>query len=1096
MFLSKSLVLTLASCLFFGSLASAQTAPEIMPDMRSAEIIYIGIGAHDREHYDSALAMFDWIHPNDSNFSWAVAEKANTLLALERYEQVVEVCENALAKPSGYRGSLYMSLGTAYDELEQSDKALDAYERGINESPMSERLYFNKAITHIRRDEWQASFESLKRAVSINPYYASGHYVIGLLAREQGDYAVATLATSAFLMLENKSSRALSALADLNKAVSEKLEITDHQIDFGEDFSKLNLVIKNYVALRESYQTPSDFGLPVIKQAHLVFSQLKGNQTGWISNFYGEFFKAVVADDKLFEGFSNLIMMPSTNESHQKLVERNMPKINKFVEWANPSWNNMHSYVRDTLNGQELELRYLRDANHNVEAVGQWDKKGDRPVGMLRFFDANGTHTAIGAFDKSGERTGTWKWFYDTGLLREVQTYEKGLANGIGKFYDNNGYLAISQEWKDDEREGERLTYYVTGSIMNRSFYKGGKMEGAYTSYHPQGGVDYTVQVVDGQQDGEAIAYYATGGTRSVTMFKAGQREGKYTSWYPNGQISEESNYSNDESNGRFAAYYPTGKLKREGQYVNGMRSGLWKTYYADGTLDYTEEYDEEGKQTGVYTDYDLDGTVVNELEYKKGDVVAYRYYDLSGNLISEQNARKGKLDFKAYHYNRLVSSEGVILDGEKDGTWNYYNDYGVIRSRETYVLGSQEDIDYEYFVDGKLETMTPYKNGTLNGVYLEFYADSSMYCQGRYVNGQQEGAWYYYNPDGTQRAVVHYVAGKLDGEQRYYSNTGKIQRVNLIREGLLMAYEFYSPEGERISGGTLENGTGSITWHFPNGQLAYEAEVVKGEYHGPVKSYYPNGEIKMEGLYQYDNAEGVWNWYHLNGTIQTTGRYENDEREGRWLWQYANGKRETLEQYVLGKTTGERKEYSREGNLISTSMYLNGQQHGERYLFGEDSIVAMKRVFRYGTVISYAHLDKTGQMLPETPIEAGNATIKCMYPNGKTALSFTYKNGYFQGVYNRYYTTGKPMRTGEIDGGRDQGLQVYYYTSGQKDLEENTYMDQKHGLVTMYHPNGKVYRTENYVYGKREGEAKEFDSDGKQLHTEYWFNGELYSIE
>ena len=1075
---------------------SAQQQPEIMPDMRSRDIIYIGIGAHDREHYDSALAMFNWIHPNDSNYSWAVAEKVNTLIALERYEDVVTICEEALKKPIGHRGSIYMSLGTAYDELEQSDKALNAYERGISESPMLERLHFNKAITHIRREEWQESYECLKRALTINPYYSSSHYVIGLLAREQGDYVVATMATSAFLMLENKSERALNALADLNQALSEKQDIIDHGIDFGEDFGKVNLVVKNYVANRESYKTPSDFELPVVKQAHLIFNQVKLDKTGWISNFYGKFFKEMVEDDKLFEGFSYLIMMPSTSESHQKVVQRNMSKINKFVEWADPKWNDLHSYVLDTLNGKELELRYLRDGNHNVEAVGQWDQKLDRPVGALRFYDVNGTRSAVGEFDKNGKRTDTWKWYYDTGVLREVQEFKDGLVNGLGKFYDNNGYLAITQEWKDDERQGERLTYYVTGSVMNRSFYKDGEMEGTYTSYYPQGGIEYTVEVVAGKQEGEAKSFFASGEKQSITNFKAGKREGEYISWFPNGQINEESNFKNDENEGSYKSYYPSGQLQREGQFVKGKRSGLWKTYYADGTLDYTEEYDEDGKQTGLYRDYDLDGTIVNELEYKKGDVVAYRYFDLEGNLISEQKARKGKLDFKAYHYNRLISAEGVIMDGEKDGVWKYYNEYGVKRSIESYDKGNQTDIDYEFFEDGKLETMTPFKDDILNGVYLEFYPDSSLYCQGRYVSGKQEGAWYYYNPDGTYRAIIHYVNGKMDGEQRYFSNTGKPTRMNLIREGLLMAYTFYNPEGEIIAEDELENGTGTITWKFPNGQTGYEAELVQGQYHGAVKAYYPTGQVKMEGKYAFDNAEGVWNWYHLNGKLQTTGLYQNDRREGMWLWYHANGVRATVEKYVMGNTEGVRKEYNREGHIVTLANYLGDQLHGDRYLFGEDSIVAMKRTFRYGTIISYSYLGKDGNMLPDVMIKEGNATVKCLYPNGKTALTFTYKNGYFQGAYDRYYANGKPLRKGEIDGGRDKDLQVYYLSTGQIDYEENTFLNQAHGERKLYHANGKVWRIENYVYGKQEGESKEFDENGNLIQTEFWFNGDLYSVQ
>ena len=1074
----------------------AQNQPDVMPDMRSRDIIYLGIKAHDNEHYDSALAMFNWIHPNDTNYSWAVAEKANTLLEMERYEEAINLCEDALKMPIGHKGSIYMSLGTAYDEMEQSEKALDAYDRGIANSPMLERLHFNKAVTHIRRDEYQESYECLKRALTINPYHSGSHYVIGLLAKDQGDYVVATLATGAYLMLQPEGERSLNALADLNKALSEKQDIIDHHIDFGEDFNKLNLVVRNYVAVRESYKTPSDFELPVVKQSHLIFNQLKLNKKGWISNFYGTFFKDVVADDKMFEGYSYLIMMSSTSENHQKVIERNMSKIQKFADWADPKWNELHGYVMDTLAGKEVEVRYLRRGDHSVEAVGSWDKKTDRPSGLLRIYDSNGTLSAVGEFDKNGERTGIWHWYYDTGVLREVQEYKAGKSTGLGKFYDNNGYLAITQEWKDDERNGERKTYFITGAVMNKSTYTNGEMEGTYTSYYPQGGVDYTVNVIAGKQDGLAQSFFPSGEKQSEVTFKEGLRNGTYTSWYSNGQVNEITDFANDESHGAHKTYYPNGQLQREGTFVNGKRSGVWKGYYADGTLDYTEEYDENGKQTGVYRDYDNAGNVCNEMEYKKGDVVAYRYFDLDGKLISETKARKGKLDFKAYHYNRQISAEGVIMDDKKDGTWKYYNEYGMLTSIETYDEGMQTGIDYGYFDDGKLESMKKFEDDDAHGLYLEFYSDSTLYCQGRYVKGKQEGPWYYYNPDGSQRALIFYLNGKLDGEQKYYSTTGKLDRVTLVREGLYLAYTYYGPDGNIIGDNKLEGGNGKISWKFPNGKLAYEATLVNGQFQGPVKSYYPDGKVHMQGQYAYGDAEGTWKWYHANGELATLGYYKDDLRDSTWTWYFENGKLSSKSNYVLGNYEGLRKEYNQEGILTSTTNYLQDLMHGDRIHYGEDSTVAMKRVYRHGTIISYSYLGKDGNYVPEIPVKNGDANVKCYYPNGKLAVQFTYNNGYFDGEYVRYYVNGNVMHKANVIGGRDDGMMLDYFSTGKVESEVDNKLDNRHGEARFYHQNGKLWRVENYVYGKREGEAKEYDEQGKLIRTEFWFNDDLFSVE
>ena len=1089
-----SFVLTLLCLLSIRAIA--QNTPPTLPDMNGRDLVYKGIQAHDREQYDSAVAWFNWVHPNDSSYSWAVAEKANTLYSEKKYQDVIDLCEEALKQPMGHRGFIFMTLGSAYDDSEQPEKAIEAYNRGIADSPMLERLHFNKAITLIGLDRYQEAYEALKRSLTINPYYASSHYALGLIALQQGEYVPATLAISTFLMLEPNQDRSLNILASLNDALSEKQETENYGIDFGEDFGKINLVVRNYAALRESYNTPSDFTLPVVKQAHLIFSQLKLDKKGWISNFYGTFYKEVVANDKLFEGLSYLIMVPSTSESHQKLVSQNMAKITKFIEWAGPEWEKLHNYVIDTLQGKTQEVRYLRRENKSIEAVGQWDKTTDKPSGFIRIYDSNGTLTSLGSFSKNGERDGDWKWFYDNGLLREEQTYDNGKAQGIGKFYDNTGKIAVTQAWKEGKRNGERKTYHANGQLMIIANYADDELNGPYKTFYPQGQIEFEVELINGKQNGKGIGYYPDGSKLSESDYIDGLRNGTYYGYYPDGKISEKTEYIKDLAEGPHQLLYPNGTVKAEGQFVKDKRSGSWKRYYPDGVLDYTEEYDENGKMTGVYRDYDQGGSVVNELEYKNGEVIAHRFFDTEGNLISEQKARKGKLPFKAYHSNRQVAAEGEFNDGKKEGLWVYYNAYGRVESREQYLNGMLNGFDKAYFADEKLANEVLYKEDRRFGLSQDYYPDSSLETQGRYVNGLQEGPWYQYNADGTLNGLYFFVNGKMDGWQKYYTTKGVLHRENYMREGLLLAYRIYGPDGEILGEGELENGSGTITWKYPNGQLAYSTEVKFGQYHGKTETYYPDGTLKMTGQNLFDESAGEWIWYHPNGKVETKGSYVANARHGMWYWFYDNGKRNAVSEFEAGKAIGVRKDFNREGIIIALGNYLNDELHGPRYSFGLDSAISMVRNYRYGVVVSYTYLDKTGNLLPVKPLKNGDAEVKTYYANGQLAQKFSYLGGQFDGVYERYYQDGTMMHRSINKVGRDEGPLKEYFANGNLAEETENTMNFKHGKGRLYHTNGKLYRDENYAYEQLEGEVLVYDETGKLIRKEFWFNGNLFSIE
>lgn len=1088
-----------AACIWFGALAfnlNAQQKPANLPDLRGSEIVMKAIEAHDREQYYSAIALFNWVHPNDSSYSWALAEKANSLYSAKRYQEVVDLCEDALKGPIGHRGYMYMSLGSAYDDLEEREKALNAYERGIAESPMLERLYFNKAITLIGLDRYQEAYEALKQALTINPYHASSHYVLGLIALQQGEYVPATLAISTFLMIEPNQERSLNILALLNDALSEKQETEDHGIDFGEDFGKLNLVVRNYAALRDSYKVPSDFTVPVIKQAHLIFSQLNPDKKEWVSSFYASFFKDLVADDKLFEGFSSLMMVPSASDAHKKIVNQNMAKITKFIAWADPKWEELHAYVTDTLEGKSQLLRYLRRDNKTLEAVCLWDKATDKPVGFIRIYDNNGTRMSKGYFDKKGERDGHWTWYYDNGLVREEQTYVNGKAQGEGRFYDNTGKLAVTQDWEKGKRNGLRKTYHANGQLMILATYANDELTGPYQTFYPQGQKEFEAELRDGKQTGKGITFYPDGSLQNESDYTNGLRNGTYIGYYPNGQVSESTSYINDLAEGAYKLYYPDGTPKAEGTFVKDKRNGVWKRYYPDGVLDYIEEYDENGKMNGAYRDYDKAGNMINEIEYKNGEVVATRYYDTDGKLISEQKARKGKLLFKAYHSNRQVAAESVFEDGRKEGLWVYYNPYGRVESREEYAEGMLNGFDKAYYADEKLSNITLYKSDNRQGLFLEFFPDSSLQTQGRYVNGVQEGPWYQYNPDGSLNGLYFFVNGKMDGWQKYYTTRGVLHRENYMREGLLLGYKIYGPEGEILGEGMFEDGTGNVTWKYANGQLAALTEIKYGQMHGRSESYFPDGTAQMKGQNAFDGPTGEWVWYYPNGQVETKGMYRDNQRHGDWFWYYDNGKKSSMAQFVDGTAMGIRKDYNREGLITALGNYLSDQLHGPRYSFGADSAVSMIRNYEYGIVVSYTYPGKDGKLLPVMPIKKGDADVKTYYANGKLAQKFTYVGGQFDGVYERYYQDGTLMHHSENKVGLDHGEQKEYNTNGNLIDESNNTMNYKHGIARLYHENGKLYRDEIYVFEQREGEALQYDENGKLVRKEFWFNGKLFSLE
>lgn len=71
-----------------------------------------------------------------------------------------------------------------------------------------------------------------------------------------------------------------------------------------------------------------------------------------------------------------------------------------------------------------------------------------------------------GKFD-NGLETGEWIWYFPTGSVMTILTYEKGVKNGPFYNYDRNGNVIQSGKYLNGEKEGEWL--YNRGK--DREFY-------------------------------------------------------------------------------------------------------------------------------------------------------------------------------------------------------------------------------------------------------------------------------------------------------------------------------------------------------------------------------------------------------------------------------------------------------------------------------------------------------------------------------------------------------------------------------------------------------------------------------------------------
>ena len=204
-----------------------------------------------------------------------------------------------------------------------------------------------------------------------------------------------------------------------------------------------------------------------------------------------------------------------------------------------------------------------------------------------------------------------------------------------------------------------------------------------------------------------------------------------------------------------------------------------------------SQTVDAKGKKQGYWKKKD---EKTNKLIYEgafKDDkpVGVFKYYYPNDSIRAIMNFRSGgKIAYaKLFHLNGKRMAEGKYINKEiKDSTWVYYDESGLLLSKDKYVMGKKEGACYVYLPDGSLSEEKNFKQDLQEGPFRQYFDGKNLRAEGVYFKGQLEGKATYFFPNGVAVATGFYKSGNKNGPWIYRSEDGKIKEKELYHHGKL----------------------------------------------------------------------------------------------------------------------------------------------------------------------------------------------------------------------------------------------------------------------------------------------------------------------
>lgn len=1031
------------------ALSSAYSQKDYSYVYQSDSIVKQGLTYHSNENYSAAVKEYDRIAKTDPKYLQAQYEKALTLLTAGKKDELLAHLEKFRDRMPEIP-LMYIIYGSYLSDEKKYDESEKMFKEGEKFLGNSSTFYYNLGILYVRMEQRQKGIDALEKAISINPNYASAHYFVGLLALEDGQVSQGTIALMSYLILSPNGKFAENAILKMNEKYGENflskpsLKLSNS----GDDFSELDEILRNQLALKKTYKLKSTIDDVVIRQMQAVaeYASTHKSGNGFFETNYLPWIKSVY-DKNLFEGFSYYSLLSMEEKLGKKLTSQKKKLTAFYNAFINEEfWQIYGKRKMDIFGQQKNAVVYLNNGE---------------PYYMGEVIN--------------GKKEGKFKVVNSTGNATAEINYKNDELDGLQKYYDEKGNLIEEKSFVNGKLEGVRKEYYTNKMIGLVENYKNDKLEGISTSYNVNGGKNCELSYTNGEANGTLICLYPNGTKKSELNYKNGKLDGISTYYNVVGDITSQYEFKDDERSGKSLQYFDGKVMKSEGEYANGKGVGTHKSYHSNGAVE-SEMYFTAGK-LNKKTTYSANSKKYSDENYDSNEILELAaYYDEDGNKYFEEKHKNGeyksgiqygkqiakpieiaasKKKFIMNNFDGKLLIDGMMDKGRNIGEWNYRYSSGEIRQKRNYTLGAQNGIATQYERDGSLTNIVNYKDNQLNGVY-EGYSYGKHRVTSNYIDDMREGPYQNFFPDGSLLSEGFSVNDQTSGMfLNYWRNQNISINQNFI-EDELTAVEYFDSDGKSEAKLDFANLNGPIVVKLRGGTIIENRNYVNGKLQGKYTIVDKSGDLQAELNFVNDTKHGMNKFYAPSGKISYEGNYYAGNYHGQNKWYDLAGNLRMITDYVFGEETGKTVRYYHNKNKMWDYTEFNGLKDGEFNYYNPSGTVVLVINYKNNAPVSYKALAKDGKIGESVAIVNENVSIISKYPNDKTAIQLQLNNG-------------------EIDG------KIAVYTSeGNVGFEGVYRKGLLHGDRTEYYANGKIYKKEIFKDGDYNGKSEYFKEDGK----------------
>jgi tetratricopeptide (TPR) repeat protein len=307
------------------------------------------ISLMDNGKFEESIVLLEdaqKLDPDNINYPYEIGY---ALYSMKEYKKAGKMLEG-LTKHKDVNDRVFQLLGNCYDNLENSNKAIETYEKGLKVFPNSGSLHLELGVVQIGKSDYNKALTYFEKGIIAEPTFSSNYYWAAKLYCGSTEEVWGMIYGELFMNLERNSKRTSEISKLLYNTYNSEIKFTSDS-SFSVSFSK-NATI-NIDDLGKQGDVKMPFGVGVYEPT-LMFSMMSAKtislnsldsiRTNFVDLYYSKGFDKTypnalfayqkrVKDAGHLEAYNHWVLMKGNETAFGKWMDSNKTKWDNFVKW-------------------------------------------------------------------------------------------------------------------------------------------------------------------------------------------------------------------------------------------------------------------------------------------------------------------------------------------------------------------------------------------------------------------------------------------------------------------------------------------------------------------------------------------------------------------------------------------------------------------------------------------------------------------------------------------------------------------------------------------------------------------------------------------